>query len=326
MHQIRKLLIAVKDARSATSQTLFDKAAAFAKRLDAEVCLFHALSGPLYVEAPALLRVSLEEKKTALLRQSLLGLERSAERMRRKWGVRVSAHVTWDFPVHEAVVRAAKEVSADLVVINCHRKDHAVPWLLKYADWELVRSCPLPLLLMKSRNRYARRPVLAAIDPSHSYGKPRSLDGEILAYAASMSGALRSQLHVVAAYDAFPGGLAARQLLTAHGLERAQRAAAGAAQRGAGRAARAIGVPRNRVHIMESLADAAIQSISVQLNAQMVVMGAVSRTGVRRFLIGNTAERVLDDVRADVLVVKPRNFSGMVPDHTRGARVAVMRP
>jgi universal stress protein E len=34
-------------------------------------------------------------------------------------------------------------------------------------------------------------------------------------------------------------------------------------------------------------------------------MGAVSRTGLKRIFIGNTAEHVLDSLRCDVMVVKP---------------------
>jgi hypothetical protein len=36
--------------------------------------------------------------------------------------------------------------------------------------------------------------------------------------------------------------------------------------------------------------------------------------------IGNTAERVLNDLKCDVLVVKPRGFKCQVQSRTRGAR------
>jgi universal stress protein E len=42
-------------------------------------------------------------------------------------------------------------------------------------------------------------------------------------------------------------------------------------------------------------------------------MGAVSRSALRRLLIGNTAERVLDELGCDVLIVKPRGFKTTVP-------------
>lgn len=43
--------------------------------------------------------------------------------------------------------------------------------------------------------------------------------------------------------------------------------------------------------------------------------------GIKRLLIGNTAERVLDLLTCDVLVVKPARFANRVPRARRGARV-----
>jgi len=44
----------------------------------------------------------------------------------------------------------------------------------------------------------------------------------------------------------------------------------------------------------------------------IVVMGAVSRSAMARLFIGNTAERVLDHVGCDVLIVKPRGFRSKI--------------
>jgi hypothetical protein len=41
-------------------------------------------------------------------------------------------------------------------------------------------------------------------------------------------------------------------------------------------------------------------------------MGAVSRSAIKRFFIGNAAERALDRLSCDVLVVKPRSFRSFV--------------
>jgi hypothetical protein len=58
----------------------------------------------------------------------------------------------------------------------------------------------------------------------------------------------------------------------------------------------------------------------------MVIMGAVSRSGLKRLLIGNTAERVLDQLSCDILVVKPPKFRNRVPRATRGARLQPSLP
>jgi universal stress protein E len=50
-------------------------------------------------------------------------------------------------------------------------------------------------------------------------------------------------------------------------------------------------------------------------------MGAISRSGLKRLFIGNTAERILDDLTCDVLVVKPRGFVSKVSPASRGVRL-----
>jgi universal stress protein E len=49
-------------------------------------------------------------------------------------------------------------------------------------------------------------------------------------------------------------------------------------------------------------------------------MGAVSRSGLKRLFIGNTAEQILDALECDVLVVKPATFTTSVRRAGRGVR------
>ncbi len=58
----------------------------------------------------------------------------------RATGLKVSVAAEWDFPVHEAVVRRARQSGADLIVAERHESRHVAPWMLRYADWELLRT------------------------------------------------------------------------------------------------------------------------------------------------------------------------------------------
>jgi universal stress protein E len=69
-----------------------------------------------------------------------------------------------------------------------------------------------------------------------------------------------------------------------------------------------------------------IARVARRIGADLVVMGAVSRSGLKRVFIGNTAERVLNDLPCDVLVVKPAHFEKRVPDKVRGMRVVAPQP
>jgi len=63
-----------------------------------------------------------------------------------------------------------------------------------------------------------------------------------------------------------------------------------------------------------------LEASAPETRSAVVVMGALARSGLRGFLIGNTAERVLDQLPCDLLVVKPRGFRRELPRRRRGAR------
>ena len=52
----------------------------------------------------------------------------------------------------------------------------------------------------------------------------------------------------------------------------------------------------------------AIPEYVADQNIDLIVMGTVCRTGIKGFLIGNTAESIMEDVRCSILALKPQGF------------------
>ena len=69
-----------------------------------------------------------------------------------------------------------------------------------------------------------------------------------------------------------------------------------------------FGVPPGNRIVVAGDRMSQIPRVARKYHAGLLVMGAVSRSGLDRIFIGNTAERVIDAVGCDVLVVKPRAF------------------
>ena len=61
--------------------------------------------------------------------------------------------------------------------------------------------------------------------------------------------------------------------------------------------------------------------VARDVRSAIVVMGGVSRSGLKRLFIGNTAERILDQLACDVLVVKPPRFASDVSRAKRETRL-----
>jgi len=318
MYPIHRILVAVKDLRARRFPAL-GKTAQLAHALDAEVCLFHAIPEPVYLDVMTLGGRSLPQLEQEASAAQRRRLEKLATPLRRR-GIKVTTLVEWDHPSHEAVIRAAARFEADLIVAECYRAAHVAPWLLHFTDWELLRNSAVPVLLVKKGGLYRRSKVLAAVEPTHSYAKPSNLDDEILRYGATVAGALHGALHAVHAYNPLLVGTTPNELV-ANGIAKAQAAAAANAHAALDPKLNLIGIAKARRHIVAGFAIDVILNVAREIHAEVVVMGAVSRSGLKRLFIGNTAERMLDRITCDILIVKPRQFSNGIARVPRGPQL-----
>jgi len=318
MKKLRRILVAIKNP-AARQQPAVRKAAQLAKALDARLELFHAISSPVYLDAFVAQGMTLQQTRrqqgdrlTALLEKHAAGL--------RADGLVVDVKCEWDYPAFEAVIRRAVRTRAGLIVAERHAHRHVLPWLLRFNDWELLRRSPLPVLLVKRPQPWRKPAVLAAIDPSHSYAKPARLDAQILEMASEVSTALGGQLHVAHAFPGvpIPVDLFAIPVATARGIE--LEAAREARRKFAAQVDGSV-ASRARRHFVTGQAIDAIPLLVRRQRAGLVVMGAVSRSGLRRLVIGDTAEQLLDALPCDVLVIKPASFKSPVSGRARGVQL-----
>lgn len=321
MQPIRRILVAVKDP-AARALPAVHKAAQIAKGLGAQLTLFHDIATPLYAEALRGREVDLRSWQREVQTARREQLEKLATRIRRH-GIDVDVAADWDFPPYEAIIRKAQRIGADLVVVENHHGTgrHPARWLLSYTDWELLRLCPMPVLLVKNRRMYHRPRVLAAIDPSHAHAKPSNLDRQILRAGAQLVHALHGELHALHALlppmpvvPAMPDGP-----LIELGHERDEMNEV--AQRQLARAVDGFDVKRSHCHLVEGRPNEVIPRTARRERCSIVAMGVVSRSGLKRFFIGNTAEFVMDAITADILVVKPTDFDPKVPRAGRGVQI-----
>lgn len=322
MRAIRRILVAIKDPDS-RRQPALAKAAQLARAFGAELQLFHALSGPVPLDGSGSAGYSARDIEHRLHAAALRGLEALARRLD-PGSARITVSVEWDYPAAEAIVRQAQHWRADLIVAERHAGRHALGWLLSYTDWELLRLSHVAVLLVKQTRPYRNPVVLAAVDPSHAFAKPARLDEEILQIASSLRMALRGTLHVMHAYMPVPIGTVAVGVPDAGAIERIQQRAAAEARAGFARLLRGMTIPKQRRHLSHRHPIDAIEEVARAVRSDILVMGAVSRSGLKRLFIGNTAERVLDALPCDVLVAKPPRFAAQVARRRRGIRYVTM--
>ncbi len=314
MQPFRRILVAIKDP-GAERLPAVEKAIQLAGAFGAELELFHAIASPVYIDMLALTKSNADEAEREQLNRYRQLLEPIAARARLQ-ARSVSVAVAWDYPEYEAIVRRAAEIGADLVVAERHAGRHRAASVLRLADWELLRLCPVPVLLVKRSPPYHAPTVLATIDPDHAGGKTAELDEAILAAGALVAGGLRGQLHAVHACPTGP-----------------DRPVTGAATVPAApdrilfeRGLRPWDIPPEHRHLLAGDPSDVIAATARRVDADIVVAGALSRSGLKRLLIGNTAERLLDELSCDLLIVKPAEFSCPVPANVQGPHLVCPLP
>ena len=230
-------------------------------------------------------------------------------------GFTVAVDARWDFPLHDSIVRKTVDSGADLVIKDTHYHSVLKRSIFSNTDWSLIRNCGATLWLVKPRPPGQRPCFVAAVDPLHEHDKPAGLDGRILETAQALGGALNGDVHVFHAFDvaaaiamttdamSMPIALPLNELTDAMRAEHTEAVA---------RLCKQHGVPPERTHVHQGGTRQLLLALTEQLRADAVVMGAVSRSGLKGLFLGNTAEDVLDRLHCDLVIVKPEGFKAVL--------------
>ncbi len=301
--RFRRVLVALEFPGQA-DQPALDKALQLAQRQRSRVEICHIAYDPgVVVRAGRAARRDVES--VVALRKGQL--DRLVERRSRAArGLRVTTRVDWGRPAYEGIVAAAAAFDADLVVGQSVRRG-LLRHLLSYVDWQLIRHCRRPLLLVKSTRPWRRPVIVAAVDPLHAHDKPAVLDRAILDAGGSLARALNGRLY---AYHAFspavrfvPG--TALEPLPVLAPPAQQRRHERAVRQRVLRVTRAARLPASRVRLEAVEPVRGLPAYVADRHAAIAVLGAVSRRWLQRWLVGSTAEKVLDALHCDMLAVPP---------------------
>ncbi len=300
MSRIRNILVVVDP--TAAEQPAIAKAALLAKGFNARVELFACETNAL---RELRLASHLRERLPAPLVVNLKAMLETFAVPLRARGLDVSTEVERFDPLHQAVINRARRARADLVVKATHDHSLGQRTVFTNTDWELIRACPVPLLLVKLRPWTDPPKVLAAIDPGHAHDKPAALDHRILRQASLICTHLQGELHVVHAYISAGLVMAAAAALPAIAMTAEQWAKEEESKRKEIEALTAgYGVHSRNVHVQAGGPTEVLPLTAQRSGADIMVLGAIARRGLTRLFIGSTAEILLDRLPCDVLTVK----------------------
>lgn len=191
-------------------------------------------------------------------------------------------------------------------------------------DMHLLRKCPVPLWLIRQSSPRTNKRILAAVDVNDFYPEAEmitrhGLNRHTLNIASSVAGFEQAELYVVSVWEAIAEDFMRAGVVTPtegtvdgyidsvnrryqanmHELM-AETGVSGARPELASTMVQSVllkGAPRKK-----------IPEFAEEIDADLVVMGTVARTGISGLIMGNTAETILNELQCSVLAVKPPGF------------------
>lgn len=296
-------------------QPALSKAAEFAKHIDADLELLTCIFDPDMAHVEWVTGDSLKHLRTAVIDEQFEKLEQLAAPLRSA-GRTVTIKVSWDKPLHEAIVREALSVEPDFVVKDTHHHSVLSRALFTNTDWHLIRECPFPLWLVKPTPTPDHATIMAAVDPTHEHDQSAALDRRIIQTAQLFGAMLADRVELVHVFEpkpamitgGFPASAPPAPAVEPGMLEQAREMHVDALDTLAADG----GFPPEQVHFREGHLIRMLPEAAGELHASIVVMGAIARSRIQQTIVGNTAEFTLEHFPCDVLVVKPEEFKSPV--------------
>ncbi|MGA7507441.1 universal stress protein UspE [Erwinia billingiae] len=226
-------------------------------------------------------------------------------------GVHIEIKVIWHNRPYEAIIQEVLNGRYDLVLKMAHQHDRLQAVVFTPTDWHLLRKCPCPVWMVKDQpwpegGRAVVAVNLASEEPHHDPLNTK-LVKETLELADLVN---HTEVHLVGAYPITPINIAIElpdfDPSVYNDAIRGQHLLAMKALR------QKFSIDEKFTHVDKGLPEEVIPNLADHLDAGVVVLGTIGRTGISAAFLGNTAEQVIDHLRCDLLAIKPDGFTSPI--------------
>jgi universal stress protein E len=220
--------------------------------------------------------------------------------------INIVSKVVWHNRPFEAIINQVIDQKHDLVIKGTHQHDKFKSVVFTPTDWHILRKCPCPVLLVKEHEWPLQGNILAALNVGSDEDEHLSLNKTITKQAKNIAQLITANVHLVNSYPGTPVNIAIEipefdaseynSAMQAHHKEAMNEHAT------------RFDIPLVNTYVEEGLPETVIEEAALKVDAELVILGTVGRTGISAALIGNTAEHVIDLLNCDVLALKPDGY------------------
>ena len=220
--------------------------------------------------------------------------------------ITINSSIIWHNRPFEKIIKKVISEDYDIVIKGTHQHDKLKSVIFTPTDWHILRKCPCPVLLVKEHSWPDNGNILTAINVGSDDEEHKALNQKLTDETIHLASLIKANTHLVNSYPGTPVNIAIEipefdaceynDTMLKHHLAAMKNHA------------QSYSIDHNNTHVKEGLPEDVIQSTAEEIDAELVVLGTIGRTGISAALIGNTAEHVIDRLNCDVLAIKPEGY------------------
>lgn len=297
MDKLSSIMVVVD--RAGQNRHALAKAMVLARHFHAKVELFLCDSEHAYT-----LRHAYDARGVEMAREACLSDGRSFLEALRSGiaadDIEITTFTACESPLYEGIVHRVLEACPDLVIKMATGEHPMQRFTLDANDWQLARTCPVPLMLTRGRPWQPQPHFAAAIDVSEQ--ETAGLAHAILSTSEYLALGCNADLEIL--YSERSGGQDPEAAKRATKLRKF---------------AYDSNVKKENVHILEGDPDETLAGFAAKRHYDVLVLGALTHRKGPAALVGTLTGKLVDALDCDFILVKPGAYSCPVSRSVRAA-------
>ncbi len=192
-------------------------------------------------------------------------------------GVDFTAELFWTRDWEASIIGAARRMEAEMIVISQSSATNKTS--IADSVWSLLRNSETPVLTIEPGAPAKRENILAAVNMQTADDEYDALNRKVLLHGQMLADFYDAKLHVVNAYfdsEDYPDRDKVKRI---------------------------VDIDRQDIHVDMGKPEEIIAKVTENVQADLVVMGTMSRRGIRATLRRNTSEKIIENLTVDVLTL-----------------------
>ena len=207
-------------------------------------------------------------------------------------GVPIDIKVVWHNRPFEAIIQEVVAGGHDLLLKMAHQHDKLESVIFTPTDWHLLRKCPCPVWMVKDQPWPEGGKAVVAVNLASEEDYHNSLNENLVKETLQLADQVNHTAIELPEFDpsVYNDAIRGQHLLAMKALRQK------------------FSIDEKMTHVEKGLPEEVIPDLAEHLQAGIVVLGTIGRTGISAAFRGNTAEQVIDHLRCDLLVIKPDEY------------------